>query len=484
VASQNSVLAGPNQSVVVVGGGPGGYEAALVARRAGADVTVVERNGLGGAAVLTDVVPSKTLIATAEWLTIAESAPELGIRTGGTPVSPGDDQGVRRALVDLEAVNTRVLALAAAQSADIRGRLEREGVKLVEGSGRLDGPSRVIAAPSDGGAEVVLDADIVLVATGATPRTLETAEPDGERILTWTQLYGLDELPERLVVVGSGVTGAEFAGAYQALGSNVVLVSSRDRVLPGEDEDAAELLEGVFRARGMTVMSRSRAAAAERTEDGVVVTLTDGRTVTGSHVLVAVGGVPNTAGLGLEEAGVRLTESGHIEVDRVSRTSVRGVYAAGDCTGVLPLASVAATQGRVAMAHALGDAVVPLHLGDVAANIFTAPEIATVGYSEQALRAQGSRYVTTTLPLARNPRAKMHGVRDGFIKLFAHPEAGVVLGGVVVGPRASELIFPVTLAVSQRLTVDDVAEAFTVYPSLSGTIGEAARVLHGQLTTR
>jgi pyruvate/2-oxoglutarate dehydrogenase complex dihydrolipoamide dehydrogenase (E3) component len=484
VPDQNASFAGPNQSVVVLGGGPGGYEAALVARRAGATVTVVERAGLGGAAVLTDVVPSKTLIATAEWLTIAESAPELGIRTGVAPVSPADGQRARRELVDLEAVNTRVLALAAAQSADIRARLEREGVKVVDGAGRLDGPGRVVASSSDGGPDVELDADIVLVATGATPRTLATAEPDGERILTWTQLYDLDELPERLIVVGSGVTGAEFAGAYLALGSDVVLVSSRDRVLPGEDEDAAELLEGVFRARGMTVMSRSRAASAERTADGVVVTLTDGRTVEGTHVLVAVGGVPNTAGIGLEEAGVRLTDSGHIAVDKVSRTSVRGVYAAGDCTGVLPLASVAATQGRVAMAHALGDAVAPLHLGNVAANIFTAPEIATVGYSEQRLRAQGSRYVTTTLPLARNPRAKMHGVRDGFVKLFAHPEAGVVLGGVVVGPRASELIFPVTLAVSHRLTVDDVSEAFTVYPSLTGTIGEAARVLHGQVQPR
>ncbi|NNU27944.1 NAD(P)H-quinone dehydrogenase [Isoptericola sp. JC619] len=482
VMAEKTAPAGPNRTVVVIGGGPGGYEAALVARRAGAEVTVVERHGLGGAAVLTDVVPSKTLIATAEWLTFAESAPELGIRTGGSPVVPGDDQETRRALVDLEAVNARVLALAAAQSSDIRSRLEREGVAVVEGSGRLDGPSRVVVTPSDGGAEQTLDADIVLLATGATPRTLPTAEPDGERILTWTQLYDLDELPERLIVVGSGVTGAEFAGAYQALGSDVVLVSSRDRVLPGEDEDAAELLEGVFRSRGMTVMSRSRAAAAERTDDGVAVTLEDGRVVEGSHVLIAVGGVPNTEGLGLAEAGVAVRPSGHVDVDRVSRTSVRGVYAAGDCTGVLPLASVAAMQGRVAMAHALGDAVAPLRLGTVAANIFTAPEIATVGESEARLRERGSRYITTTLPLARNPRAKMHGVHDGFVKLFAHPEAGVVLGGVVVAPRASELIFPITLAVSHRLTIDDVADAFTVYPSLTGTIGETARVLHGQLT--
>jgi len=465
--------AGPGAPhVVVVGGGPGGYEAALVARRLGARVTVVERHGLGGAAVLTDVVPSKTLIATAEWFTTAEQGPELGVR-GEAPA------GERRDLVDLKAVNARVLALADAQSRDIHARLEREGVDVVAGTGRLDGPSRVVVEESSG-ATATLDADTVLLAVGATPRTLPTAVPDGERILTWTQLYRLTELPEKLIVVGSGVTGAEFAGAYQALGSQVVLVSSRDRVLPGEDMDAAELLEGVFRARGMTVMSRSRAASAERTADGVAVTLVDGRVVEGSHVLIAVGGVPSTAGIGLEEAGVRLSASGHVEVDRVSRTSVPGVYAAGDCTGVLPLASVAAMQGRIAMSHALGDAVAPLKPGRVAANIFTAPEIATVGLSERTLRERGYRYVTTTLPLARNPRAKMLGMRDGFVKLFAHPDAGVVLGGVVVAPRASELIFPITLAVAHRLTVDDVADSFTVYPSLSGSVAEAARVLHGQ----
>jgi dihydrolipoamide dehydrogenase len=477
----SEVVTEQGHHVVVVGGGPGGYEAALVARRLGARVTVVERQGLGGAAVLTDVVPSKTLIATAEWLTIAESATELGVRPGALGDAEAPSPEARRHLVDLQAVNTRLLALASAQSADIHARLEREGVTVLAGTGRLDGPSKVVVEAADG-TTTSLDADTILLALGATPRTLPTAVPDGERILTWTQLYNLTELPERLIVVGSGVTGAEFAGAYQTLGSEVVLVSSRDRVLPGEDMDAAELLEGVFRARGMTVLSRSRAAAAERTADGVAVTLSDGRVVEGSHVLIAVGAVPSTQGIGLEEAGVRLTESGHVEVDKVSRTTVRGIYAAGDCTGVLPLASVAAMQGRLAMSHALGDAVAPLQLGTVAANIFTAPEIATVGYSEERLRSQGSRYVTTTLPLARNPRAKMHGMRDGFVKLFAHPEAGVVLGGVVVAPRASELVFPITLAVSHRLTVDDVANAFTVYPSLTGSIAEAARVLHGQLT--
>ncbi|GAA3208119.1 NAD(P)H-quinone dehydrogenase [Oerskovia jenensis] len=463
--------------IVILGGGPGGYEAALVARRLGADVTVVERQGLGGAAVLTDVVPSKTLIATADWMTIADRAADLGIRLP-VDTAKAAHPAMRRHMVDLDAVNTRVMALAAAQSADIHARLEREGVRVLIGQGRLDGPTRVHVTLQEDAAELTVDADVILLALGATPRVLPTAIPDGERILTWTQLYNLKELPERLIVVGSGVTGAEFAGAYNALGSDVVLVSSRDRVLPGEDADAAELIEGVFRSRGMTVMSRTRAEAAVRTDEGVEVTLADGRVVKGSHVLLAVGSIPSTAGIGLEEAGVRLTPSGHVQVDKVSRTSVRGIYAAGDCTGILPLASVAAMQGRVAMSHALGDAVSPIKLRTVAANIFTAPEIATVGYSEEKLKEQGSKYVTTTLPLARNPRAKMLGMRDGFVKLFAHPEASVVLGGVVVAPRASELIFPITLAVAHRLTVDDVAEAFTVYPSLSGSIAEVARMLH------
>lgn len=475
----------PAGRVVVVGGGPGGYEAALVARRLGAHVTVVERTGLGGSAVLTDVVPSKTLIATAEWMTIADRAPELGIRldalaAGLAPAEGGTGTAVRDVLhhrIDLDAVNLRVKALAAAQSADIRTRLEREGVDVVAGTGRLLDPEHV-AVRTPEGREHTLDADVVLVATGATPRVLPDAVPDGERILTWTQMYNLTALPERLIVVGSGVTGAEFAGAYTSLGADVVLVSSRDRVLPGEDQDAAELIERVFTQRGMTVMSRSRASSAKRTADGVVVTLEDGREVEGSHVLLAVGAVPTTRGIGLEEAGVRLTPSGHVEVDKVSRTNVRGVYAAGDCTGVLPLASVAATQGRIAMSHALGDAVRPLSLRGISANIFTAPEIATVGSSESQLRERGVQYQVSMLPLARNPRAKMLGVRDGFVKIFAHAGTGTVLGAVVVGPRASESIFPLTLAVTHRLTADQVADASTVYPSMSGTIGEVARMMH------
>jgi dihydrolipoamide dehydrogenase len=449
----------PRQRIAILGGGPGGYEAALVAAQLGADVTVVDSDGLGGACVLTDCVPSKSLIETSNAMTLLNRGAELGIATDGL------------ATVNAARLYHRITDLAQAQSRDIAARIAAENIKVIQAHGHIAGPGTVRTDDQE------IKADAILIATGAMPRVLPGAEPDGERILNWRQLYDLTELPPDLIVVGSGVTGAEFAGAYLALGARVTLVSSRDRVLPQEDEDAAGLIEDVFRRRGMTVLGRSRAKAVTRDGDTVTVTLEDGRTVTGSHCLLTVGMVPRTEGIGCDEAGVKLDAHGFIEVDRVSRTSVPGVYAAGDCTGVLMLASVAAMQGRIAMWHALGEAVHPIRLSHVAATIFTDPEIATVGVSQRAVDAGEVAARTQLLPLATNPRAKMAGVRDGFVKLFTSPGSGVVLGGVIVAPRASELILAVSMAVEERLTAEQLAQTFAVYPSLSGSVTEAARKL-------
>jgi dihydrolipoamide dehydrogenase len=468
----------PRARVAIIGGGPGGYEASLVAAQLGAEVTVVEQDGLGGACVLSDCVPSKTMIATSGMMAGLDRSASLGIRLdlpgAGGPASHGSAAAQiglnATATVDAPRLYSRVKALARAQSADVAVRVAAEGVEVISGAGRLAGPHTVAVGDRE------INADVVLIATGAEPRMLPGAVPDGDRLLTCRQLYDLDELPAELVVVGSGVTGAEFASAYQALGSQVTLVSSRDRVLPHEDADAAVVVEDVFRRRGMTVLGRSRAAEARRTRGGVAVVLADGRTVRGSHCLLTVGMQPRTAGIGLEDAGITLDERGFVPVDRVSRTSVPGLYAAGDCTGVWMLASVAAMQGRIAMWHALGEAVHPIRLSHVAATIFTEPEIATVGIS-QAAADRETDVMVVKLPLATNPRAKMQGFRDGFIKLFARASSGMVLGGVVVAPRASELILGVSLAVEQTLTVAQMAQTFTVYPSLSGSLTEAARKL-------
>lgn len=457
-------------SVAIIGGGPGGYEAALVARQLGAEVTLIHSTGLGGSAVLTDCVPSKALIATAGVVSSAGSSASLGVRLNGQPPTAANFG------VDLRAVNARINALAAAQSHDITASLVAQGVKLINGRAELRGPRIVSISTSDGGITEIT-AEIILIATGARPRQLPEALPDGERILDWEQLYGLTELPERLIVVGSGVTGAEFAGAYHGLGCDVVLVSSRDRVLPGEDPDAAQVIEDVFKRNGATVKEQSRAIAARRTASGVEVTLETGEIITGLHVLMAVGSLPNTDAIGLESAGVELDERGFIVTDRVSRTSVNGVYAAGDCTGVLMLASVAAMQGRIAMWHALGDAVAPLELHHVSSTVFTNPEIATVGVSQRDLDNGSFVGDVVLVHLAANARAKIEETHDGFVKLFCRTETRIIAGAVVVGPNASELIHSLTIAVEQRLTVDQIAATFTVYPSLSGSVAEAARRL-------
>jgi dihydrolipoamide dehydrogenase len=463
--------------IVIIGGGPAGYEAALVAAQLDAEVTVVDALGAGGACVLQDCVPSKTFIASSEVLTGYRNTERFGIHA---PVG-----AVR---VDAAAVHHRVRTLAAAQSRDIHAKLVKAGVRVVAGTARLSSaraghhhPVRV--RPAAGRPETIL-ADVVLIATGATPRVLPEAQPDGERVLTWRQIYDLESLPEHLIVVGSGVTGAEFASGYLAMGVPVTLVSSRHRVMPQEDPDAATAIERVFRERGMVVLGNARAASVRNTGDGVVVTLTDGRTVNGSHALMAVGSVPNTASLGLAEYGVTAGPAGQVPVDRVSRTNLPGIYAAGDCTGLLPLASVAAMQGRIAMWHALGEAVAPLRLQTVAANVFTDPELATVGCSQADVDAGRVSARERTLPLGGNARAKMAGIEDGFVKLFCRAATGVVIGGVVVAPKASELILPISLAVGNRLTVDELAYTITIYPSLSGSLTEAARQLMEHDTDR
>ena len=459
--------------IVIIGGGPGGYEAARAGRQLGAEVVLIEESGIGGNAVLTDVVPSKTLIATAEAAQRVGLAQTLGVNfsVDGKDVKP-------KVEIDLKAVNRRLVALAKSQSEDMLTILKAEGVRVVSGRGRLDGNHHVIIEPTVGGEPERIEAKTIIVATGAHPRELPDARPDGERILTWKQLYNLEELPEHMIVVGSGVTGAEFASAYLDLGSKVTLISSRDKVLPGNDSDAADLIEDVFKRRGMQILNKARADKVEATATGVKVTLASGEVIEGSHCLMAVGAIPNTDGLGLEEAGIRLTETGHVIVNKVARTSRANVYAVGDCSTALPLASVSAMQGRTAVYHTMGDVSSPTRLRNVASNVFTSPEIASVGWSQAEIEDGLVRGEIEKVLLDANPRAKMQGIREGFIKLFASTGSGTVIGGVVVAPRASDLIYPIAMAVENRLTVDQLARTYTVYPSLSGSIAEAASALH------
>jgi NAD(P)H dehydrogenase (quinone) len=458
-----------NQRIVILGGGPAGYEAALVAAELGAEVTIVTDEGLGGNSVLWDCVPSKALIVAAEAMGWVHRADRMGVHIAGI-------EQIDRTIVDFPQVAANVLELGSSQSHDIERRVRTGGIELVRGRGRISDHNEVTVTAADG-AERPLHADHLLIATGSTPRVLPFFEPDGERVLVGRQIYGLPEVPEHLVIVGSGATGAEYAHAFRRFGAEVTLVSSRDLIMPTEDPDAAQVIEDVFERRGTTILRNARAVACERRADEVVIGLKDGGEVVGSHVLFTVGQVPNAQDIGLDVCGIEINAWGGIDVDTVGRTSSRWIYAAGDVTGRVMLASVAAMQGRTAMWHALGQAVQPIRWDAVASTIFTEPEVATVGLSPAEAAAAGYPIETARLDFRSNPRAKMiHGL-DGFVKVHAMIGSGTVIGGVVVSSRASDLIQPLAVAVQNRLSVAQLAQTMTVYPSMAGSVAECARML-------
>ena len=452
-----------SKRVVVVGGGPGGHDAATYAARFGAEVTLIERDIIGGSAHLRDCVPSKSMIATGGALSFARRLDGMGLAN----VETGIDAGHLR---------ERIAGIEQRLESSVTELLLSQGVEIVRGTGRLTGPNSVRATTEDG--ELDFDADSIVLATGSRPRIPEWAPIDGERVLTTRDAYPPDEIPEHLVVVGSGVTGVEFVHMFTSLGSKVTLIVSRQQVLPQKDPEAAAVLEQNFLDRDVELYKGARATEIRREEDRVQVVCSDGRIATGSHALLAIGSIPNSEGLGLEAAGLEANEWGYIDVDHNLRSSVPHIYAAGDLSGKLPLSSVASMQGRKIAEHLMGlhDRRPHRHLDyeKAASAIFTEPEIADVGLAEAEAFATGRKIRVTKVPFSSNAQALINDDPRGFVKIVSDPNTGHVLGGSIVGRHAAELISVVALAVSANLSVQDIHEALFVYPSLSEALSEAA----------
>lgn len=445
--------------LLVVGAGPGGVAAATGAAMLGARVTVVEASIVGGAAHLWDCIPSKALVASSMRLDSLREAHRLGIAGVGLPA------------VDMAGLSARADAISARLAAATTDLLTSQGVTVLAGRARFVDAHTAIVAGDDGERSVAFDAAVI--ATGSRPWEPDWAAVDGERILTTRHAYHLPEVPAHLVVIGSGVTGVEFVHVFASLGARVTLLVSRQQVLPHRDPEVAAVLEEDFLDRGVTLLKGSRADGARRDGDGVVVTTEDGRTVSGSHVLLAVGSRPNSEDLGLEAAGVA-TDRGSIVVDEYQRTSVPHIYAAGDVTGQMPLSSVASMHGRKIARHALGLPVTPPDHRAMAQAIFTEPEIASVGLEEADARAEGRKVRITKVPFAANPRSLIQGNPTGFVKVISDPATHVVLGGTIVGHHASELIGILALAAHARLRVDALVDTLMVHPSLSESLADAA----------
>ncbi|MGK2928038.1 MAG: dihydrolipoyl dehydrogenase family protein [Acidimicrobiales bacterium] len=452
---------------VIIGGGPGGHAAATHAAKLGAEVTVIERDIVGGAAHLWDCIPSKAMIATGGALGAVNASEQMGL----TDVV---------AHLDFDALRERIGSIEDRLEQSVSSLLASQGVRVIRGTGRLVGPNEVVAETETGDERIAADA--ILLSTGSRPRIPDWAEPDGDRVLTTRDAYPPKDLPEHLVVIGSGVTGVEFVHMFSAFDCAVTLIVSRQQVLPQKDPEVAAALETEFLDRGVKLFKGARAEGIERTDDGagghgVRVICDDGRSATGSHALLAIGSLPNSEGLGCEPAGVEVNEWGYIDNNHHGQTNVSHIYVAGDLSGKLPLSSVASMQGRKIAEHVMG-----LHTRDhrhldydkAASAIFTEPEIADVGLAEADAFAEGRKIRVTKVPFSTTAKALINNAPRGFVKILSDPATGVVLGGSIVGRHAAELISVIALAVTAGLKVEDIVDSLLVHPSLAEALAEAA----------
>ncbi len=443
---------------MILGGGPAGNTAATVAATLGADVTLIERDLVGGAAHLLDCVPSKAMIATGGELAGLRRAHIMGLRAEGE--------------LDVDALRARVAGIEEQLRVSVRSLLESQGVRLIHGAGRFVDAHTVEV---DGGGTVT--GDVFLVATGSRPRIPEWAPLDNERVLTTREAYPPPEIPTHVCVIGSGVTGVEFTHMFSALGSEVSLVVSRQQVLPAKDPEVAAVLESEFINRGVHLLKGARATAVTRSGDAVRVDCNDGRRVDASHVILAIGSIPNTDDLGLGVAGIAADDQGYITINHNCITTLGHVYAAGDVSGKLPLSSVAAMQGRKIAEHLMGmHAREHRHLDyeKAASAIFTEPEVADVGLAEADAFAVGRKIRVTKVPFATNAQALIKGDPRGFVKIVSDPATGVVLGGSIVGRNAAELISVIAIAVTNNLKVADISDSLLVHPAMAESLAEAS----------
>ncbi len=447
---------------VIIGGGPAGNTAATTAARLGAEVTLVERDLVGGAAHLHDCIPSKAMIAPAGAMGMVD-------RVAGMGLSGADAE------LDLEGLRKRIQGIEDRLESNIVQLLQSQGVRMIRGRGRLKGPHEIAVETDEGVSEI--EADAILVSTGSRPRVPDWAQVDAERILTTRDAYPPRELPEHLVVIGSGVTGVEFVHMFSSLGSRVTLIVSRQQVLPQKDPEVAAALEEELLHRGVRLYKGARAEGVDLTEAGVAVRCDDGRVAAGSHALLAIGSIPNSDGLGLDAAGVDVDPGGYVPINHHCVTNVPHIYAAGDVSGKLPLSSVAAMQGRKIAEHVMGlHTRVHRHLDyDKAASaIFTEPEIADVGLAEADAFAEGRKLRVTKVPFSASAKALINNETKGFVKILSDPATGVVLGGSIVGRQAAELVSVLAVAVTNGLRVNDIVESLLVHPSLAEALADAA----------
>jgi dihydrolipoamide dehydrogenase len=458
---------GRDVDVVVIGGGPGGYVAALRAAQLGGSVALVEKRWLGGTCLNEGCIPTKALLETATRYRALKEADEFGISVSGFELN-------------LDRVRRRKDQVVERLVKGIGFLLEKRGVRYLEGEGAL-ASARKVRVRLNGGGEETLRTGSVILATGSIPVALPIPGIDGQGVMSSEGAMRLEDVPPRLLIIGAGAIGAEFAQVYARLGSEVTVVEMLPRAVPMEDEDVSRVLATSFKKEGIELMVDAGVQRIEDSAGGKKVVVAAGGKETSievDRVLVAVGRAPCIEGLDLESANVA-AERGRIVVNEELRTSTPGIYAIGDVTGGLLLAHLASAEGELAAENALGEHGVMEH-GVVPRCIFTQPEIASVGLTEEQAKAQGRELKVGRFPFSACGKAVIYGEADGFVKIVADVRYGEILGAHIIGPHASDLVAEAALAMRAELTLDEVIETIHPHPTLCEAFREAALAAEGR----
>jgi dihydrolipoamide dehydrogenase len=460
--------------VVVIGGGPGGYAAALYGASAGLRIALIEKNKVGGTCLHVGCIPAKELLETAAVYRHVAGAKEFGIDTSQPTIDFSVTQARKQKVVDQ-------------LFKGLSGLLKQRKVTIYDGHGRLHADHKVTVEGGESGKDgpVELTGDAVIIASGSLPRTIPGFDIDGTTVLTSDEVLSLQEIPSSVAVIGGGAIGCEFASVFADLGSQVTILEALPKILPGVDTDTANVVVRAFKKRGIDIKTGVKVAGHKPSKKGgTTVDLGEGNSLEVDKVVVSVGRRPYTDDIGLDGTGVKLDDRGFVQVDELCRTGEEGVWAVGDCIATPALAHVGFAEGIAVITDILGEDVVPVDYGKVPWAIYCHPEVAFAGHSEQSAKEAGFDVVTSKHRYTGNGRALIIGDADGLVKVIAEKDAdgkaGRILGVHMVGPWVTEQLGQGYLAVNWEATVDEVAHYIQPHPSLSELFGESVLSLTGR----
>jgi len=453
--------------LAVLGGGPGGYVASIRASKMGLKTAVIERDYLGGVCLNCGCIPTKTLYHVAFILNEIKKAKDFGI-------------DVSEPKLDFKKTMARKDQIIEMQRKGLKSHFKKNNIELIKGSGRIIARDRVAVRTLDS-QEIEVEAKNIIIATGSSAANVKPFDLSEKGVVDNAGILSIEEIPKSLLIIGGGVIGSEFANIFSSFGTKVTIIELLPRILSTEDEDVSKVIYNVFRKKGIEIFTDTIVEKVEKSDDDFICTASGGNKITADKVLISVGRRPNSSDIGIEKAGVEVDQKGYIKVDSHLKTNIDGICAVGDVIGGLQLAHVASEEGKIAAENIAGKNK-EMDYSIVPWAVFTSPEIGTVGLNEAQARKKNIKVCIGIFPFSSSGKAYITGETEGFIKVVTDSETREILGAQMVGPRATELVHEIAVAMKGEILVDDLVSTIHSHPTFSESVLEAAEDCFGIAT--